>query len=179
MFLTIMINPIKTFGKTPRSMMAFVGKKKKKTVHGEDYDSETFVNDDLGHSCSQHIFCNKILEAYQFLSQPMQESDFVKPHPINGFAKGTYSCKCGKCQELFMGDKRAVTCSKCSGFDDYHLFKGEWKVESYPQWFKSSRLIFKDGKRIGEIHAFKTRNDFIKYCEDNGIELEFNELWNG
>lgn len=34
--------------------------------------------------------------------------------PINGHAPGNYECHCHKCNDMFQGDKRAVTCEKCA-----------------------------------------------------------------
>src|SRR5690348_11152411 len=38
----------------------------------------------------------------------------LKPWPFNGYAPGTYSCSCHRCQCQFDGDKRAVTCLECA-----------------------------------------------------------------
>lgn len=37
-----------------------------------------------------------------------------KPWPLNGYAPGSYHCKCHHCGGLFEGDKRAVTCLECA-----------------------------------------------------------------
>lgn len=33
---------------------------------------------------------------------------------INGYAPGTYFCRCANCKQQFMGDKRAHACPKCA-----------------------------------------------------------------
>ena len=42
--------------------------------------------------------------------------------PINGYAPGTYYCKCWKCTRDFVGDKWAVCCRKCAGAVDNHPY---------------------------------------------------------
>lgn len=36
-----------------------------------------------------------------------------RPHRF-GWAPGSYICKCGTCEEQFIGDKRAMTCADCA-----------------------------------------------------------------
>lgn len=56
---------------------------------------------------------------------------------IVGYAPGYYSCKCGKCNKEFTGDKRAVRCEECSIF--------------YPSW------IITDCRFKNELEAVKQR----------------------
>ena len=62
---------------------------------------------------------------------------FSKYKQIIGYAPGNYSCRCGKCKEEFIGDKRAVRCEKCSIF--------------YPNW------IVTDMRFPNELKAVKDR----------------------
>lgn len=62
---------------------------------------------------------------------------FANYQQIVGYAPGNYYCKCGKCGEQFMGDKRAVRCEKCSIF--------------YPNW------IITDLRFPDEFDAVKQR----------------------
>lgn len=43
----------------------------------------------------------------------MKEIDNIK-YPIGGYAPGEYICRCYRCGEQFIGDKRAYECEKCA-----------------------------------------------------------------
>ncbi len=34
--------------------------------------------------------------------------------PFNGYAPGDYHCRCARCEQMFIGDKRAVSCLPCA-----------------------------------------------------------------
>ncbi len=44
----------------------------------------------------------------------IQFNNADKREPKGGWATGNYTRKCYTCDELFTGDKRAMTCSDCA-----------------------------------------------------------------
>lgn len=63
----------------------------------------------------QHVAASTCLSAIQAIIAPVEK---VKPkpgeYPIAGFAPGGYMNKCTRCEETFMGDKRAYNCEPCA-----------------------------------------------------------------
>lgn len=51
------------------------------------------------------------------LIMAMEEKD-IRPKHL-GWAPGNYSCKCSCCDKMFIGDKRAVSCSDCAYMGTY------------------------------------------------------------
>ena len=163
-----MNNPINIFGKTPRSMMAFVGWLGS-TEEGFNIWKEKII--EINTRYRANAFFALIQEAHTFLSQPMQESDFMSPpKPWDTFNSLDEIEEWKNHQPLFklVGDQPLFNGEwplfKLVG--DQPLFNGEWEKMA-----ETTDLGFRIAG-FGYIRN-KTRNDFIKYCEDNGIELEF------
>tara|TARA_X000001382_G_scaffold25412_3_gene16002 strand:+ start:8681 stop:9190 length:510 start_codon:yes stop_codon:yes gene_type:complete len=164
------MNITEIFGTTPRDMMDYVGWLK--TMDGiKHLHKGTTIEHE---SDSNRRYVDFVVEAHSFLSQPMKREWFERPHPINGFANGSYACECGECNEIFMGDKRAVRCSKCSGYDDWQpLFKGEWVIESmgngrYLAWLTKEWESYSAQRFDNQT----TLNDFL--YQNKEIDKEYN-----
>lgn len=73
-----------------------------------------------------------------------------------GYAEGSYSCTCGKCNKEFTGDKRAVRCKDCDIF--------------YPSW------IITDLRFPNELEAIKARDGLtIRVNTNRAGELSSHE----
>lgn len=108
------------------------------------------------------------------ITKPLAPFHFVTPkypQAINGYADGNYQCKCGKCEQFFMGDKRAVRCISCSGVDKMREQWNQLYGEDFEiPWIKfedqepeeDSSIIIKPVKGKSYVKGVVYYNDYMK-----------------
>ena len=162
-----MTDPKKIFGTKPRSMLEFVG-----WLFNDHNSSFKSYCELIGASPWRDETGVKLLmidEAHEFLSQPMEESWFVRPEEPEVGRNKKY-------------DTHDTTPESIAWHHEWHerrklydnwqpLFKGEWDLTSLGYLIYNEDTEDKAGFWIGEL---KTLNDFLTHCEKQGIELEFN-----
>ncbi len=133
----------------------------------------------------RHDYNFLVNTAHTFLSQPMEEGDFVRPPKPN---KDDFVMK-SKRTIIYALDPEKAGMMDANDYReaiDKHenwkpLFKGEWEIlELTTGQFGdgSKKALCLNGKvfmTYKELFSFKTRNDFATHCFKQGIPLELNE----
>lgn len=162
------MTPTQIFGPHLRDMMEYVGLLKTeegKQLIREGVDSVLHRN-----TMYKDLRFHKLIDqAHTFLSQPMQESWFVRP------AKP----KCSHCENHNCGNNELG----CGLIEDYEawqnwqpLFLGEWRFDSDGDLMKldKERNIWKVIADKEEWESFKDLNAFALHCAAKNIPLELN-----
>lgn len=162
-----MIDPIKIFGKTPRSTNEFVVWLKKGISRSEFLS--LIERDDRLSDNEQRFTLVSLVERHN--SQPLKESDFVRPPLPN---RTDYSFD----QESFDRD--------LENHNNWTpKFKGKIEVnEGTPDliffkrmtlWFAPIGMMLRMEEIADYSFIIQDYNEFFTHCESQGIELEFYE----